>query len=210
MSRARGAVAGAFLMALWLAPACIAQNLVANPDFDHDGSGWGDALTANGSAIWAGGEDADFCAASGALHLTNNDTTGDNAQQTIVGGCIDVSALAGQSARLEASVRFSTTFTVEQPTAAIAVAFYGSTDCSGDPTGGAGTPAADWGSAFWQDLRSAPFALPDGSVRVFLGLTKKLATDPTVDAYFDRVYLGLDSFVFGDGFELAGTCRWSP
>ncbi|HKB94025.1 MAG TPA: hypothetical protein VKC62_07325 [Gaiellaceae bacterium] len=92
----------------------------------------------------------------------------------------------------------------------IAIGYFDTADCSGLPSSTDSSPIADATSTSWQAV-STVVTPPVGTVaaEVFLAAIKAAPSDPSIDALFDRVFLGDSALIAADDFEIGETCRWS-
>jgi hypothetical protein len=175
-----------------------AQNLLVNPDFDADASGW--LLACGSNPTWITDDEAG-CPLSGAVHVTSGSCQG--LQGSGMAQCFPAS---------EGTVLFaggSGQGALGLPRAGISS--YPTTDCSGPPATTVNSPL-DPATGDWQTVVFDDFAVPAGTASVLVGFG---AGDFTpVDADIDAGYAGESGLVFHDDFEADSasappTCRWS-
>lgn len=186
---------------LVVAPVAWAQNLVFNPDFNTDVTGWTPSTT--GTIEWSP-LDAEGNPASGSALVTNRSTTaqdGTGPRQCIDG--ID----AGFFYLLAADVLVPSGQS-ETGYAELLVQWYDTPGCGGGLVGLNTTPGLSTSTPDAWYLDAGVFRAPTGTQSARLRLTvAKIEDYGTLQAHFDNVLLGLA--IFGDGFESGDTTAWS-
>jgi hypothetical protein len=193
------AIVGFFIAA---APCALAQNLIANPDFDSDVSGWnplGENLTIEWSA-----SDYDGNPSSGSLLGTNTAAPSAN---LAVDQCVG-SITPGESYRFAGWVKAPSGQT---STGIVQMYWYwrSSPSCGGTQTLAQSTSWANEADD-WTYLSTNTEIAPEGAVsaQVALSIYKTSPVPGTFQAFYD----GIDfrkTGIFSDGFELGTTQLWS-
>jgi hypothetical protein len=183
-----------FAALLLSATPALAGNLLSNPTFDTDLSGWAYVGTGNWDA-----SDALAQANSGSVVGTNSSVSPFTYETVLVSACLPVNAGAGYDSSLDSRIPSGQGLTVN---AFLEVAWYSQAGCSGLHFLGAnsiaGNTTADglWHRATSNSSVTAPAAATHASVRVHLAKTE---AGGTAAAYFDNLV-----------FKPQGTCAVLP
>ena len=177
------------------------QNLVSNPDFDSDVTGWPPLSQA--SIVWAS-LDSSGSPVSGSAMVTNLSTTahdGTGARQCING------LTGGQNYRVAADILIPSGQS-ESGDAYILVQWYDQPGCSSGFLGLFERPKILTSTPdIWYTSASTGEAPPGTlAARFRLSITKQEAFG-MVDAHFDHVIM--EPALFADGFESSDTSAWS-
>jgi hypothetical protein len=183
------------------APIAWGQNLVVNPDFATDVTGWSPDLT---STIDWNLLDADAVPASGSGVVTNLSTTaieGSGARQCVEGitgetfyrSGVDILVPGGQS---------------ETGYAYLLVQWYPGAKCDGGQLGLDWTPNVQSSTPDAWYASSGYFRAPSATQSARVRLTVlKIEDLGTLQAHFDNVVF--EEMIFGDGFESNDLTAWS-
>ncbi len=176
-----------------------AQNLLVNPDFDADASGW--MLDCGSSLTWIPDDEAG-CPGSGAVHVTSGPCNGvfDTAS---IAQCLPVAE--GIVLSVTGRVRASFGFVLGL------LSSYSTTDCSGAPTMATQSQATPV-TGDWQTIVFDDFTVQTGTASILLAFKTNDVTPVSAD--FDAGYAGEQPLVFHDNFEADSasappSCRWS-
>lgn len=189
------------LFAVFTTPLTWGQNLVSNPDFEADVTGWTTDPAA--TVLWSP-LDADGNPLSGSAVVTNLSTTAGDS--TGARQCIE-DIVGGEFYRVAAEILVPGG-QAETGGANLLVQWYADSGCFSQ-LGGVLTPwVTDATPDVW--LTSVDtFAAPMGvqSARLRLSVAKDQVSG-TLDAHFDNVEFAKEH-LFGDGFESSDTSAWS-
>lgn len=186
-----------------MAASVSAQNLITNPDFDTDVSGW----SPSSSIDWTWqSDDYQGSPISGSGLAVQIGGTGSSVG---IIQCIG-SVSPGEYYRLSTHVDFPSGQLGEGTVSAF-VWWYDGPACTGSQTTALVTPSTS-STAGWEQLSSAPEQAPAGteSVWVYLLMTKSNSNPSDFEAAFDGVELrALPEMIFADGFESGDVSRWA-
>ena len=166
----------------------LAQNLITNPDFAANTSGWN--FTTPGTFTRNGSLDADSNPASGSGELANTSSVafGTSFAAQCVSGIV-----AGNNYDWGAMVRFDSTNTqTASGRANVVVSFFNAAICGGSNVGGSTTanfPSTN--TDVWTQMEILGFTAPANSVSAQVGLwTVKTEDTGTMTVNFDNVAFG--------------------
>jgi hypothetical protein len=174
------------------------ENLLPNPDFDTDSTGWTFSSTPSSQV------DANNCPLSTSRALTGTSFDFSAAFVYMLSDCIN---LASDGILFQEVDYYST----DNGAGEVALQLFAAPDCAGafvyDGAGVSSTPAA----GFWYRARreTAAGALAGVASVRFVALTYGLPLS-SFQGGFDRAYLGFSERVFVDGFDGGAACRWGP
>lgn len=172
-----------------------AQNLLANPEFDVDGSSW--SYTTGSFTEMT--DDADGCANSYALESFYGSGTAE--YEVNLGQCVTVTP----GAPIVGRARLATLF--GNADCYVAIRFFSDNPCTSAVAGGGAPPLAGVGSP-WVVLSSAEFTVPGNAS----GAKLEIWCGATFAGFYlltDRAYLGSPAEVFRENHEIGETCRWT-
>ena len=194
-------VAALSIWILFPGPVAWGQNLVVNPDFDSDVSGWSTSATA--SIEWDP-LDAEGDPASGSALVTNRSTTALDA--TGAWQCLDFIE-AEAFYRLAAEVLVPSGQS-ETGYAELLVQWFDTPGCGGGQLGLNTTPGVSTSTpdAWYLDAGVVEAPAATQSARLRLSVLK-IEDSGSLEAHFDNVEFV--ELVFFDGFESGDTTAWS-
>ena len=175
------------------------QNLLANPDFDQDGSGW-ELFAGSG---WSWQEiDEGACPASGSAQVASSPDLGP--EIAILRQCVPAALLPAVTASV--SYRGGGSWNV------LYVIFHLSANCSDASPPFSGSDIGDPSPGAWARLEVPPSAVPAGTLSLEFRVGGTYG-DPFV-VEVDRSYLGVAGRIFAGDFEAdeegsTQPCRWS-
>lgn len=166
----------------------LAQNLITNPDFTVDTSGWN--FTTPGTFTRNGSLDADSSPMSGSGELANTSPLAFGS--SFAGQCVS-GITAGSNYDWGAMMRFDSANTqTASGRANVVVNFYDAALCGGSNVGGGTT--ADFSSTntdVWSQMEVLGFTAPTGSVTAWVSLfTVKTEDTGIMTVNFDNVVFG--------------------
>ena len=179
----------------------MAQNLIQNPGFDSDLSGWVNPF--GYPAVWDS-RDASNSASSGSTILTN--TIGNGGSTGILRQCLEVS----EGSQIDASAMvYQASGQTGEGVGSFRFTFYSDTTCQNlISTTYYSSAFADFDTWF-EVNKTATAPASTAAVLLYLAVSGQIQAED-FSAHFDDVVLTASSSpIFADGFEIGNTSAWS-
>lgn len=187
---------GLFLLAFLFPVGTAAQNLVVNPGFDVDTSGW------TGIGVW---DPLDLVGSASSGSASWNNPNASTSGALYVTQCIEVSGVF--EGYYFGSWSFIPSGQVGTGIAGLSVTFYSDPACLDYIEGAGGSQTADLDA--WRHL-SIEGWVPTGAGSAKIGALNQKYGAGDFQVHHDSVHFGRHTImVFGDGFESADVSDWS-
>lgn len=190
------------LAALLVGPGAWSENVVFNPDFDTDVSGW--TVEAEVSIAWST-VDANLDPSSGSAEVTNSSAGANDGRG--MSQCVDIAVVEGAAYDFGGKVLIPDA-QARTGSAQIGVRWLADPGCSGSTVGS--QPRRETGTlGAWVELSATEQIAPAGAASVlFLAFPSKIEAGGSLVAHFDDLYFR-NTPLFADGFESGDLTAWS-
>ncbi len=191
------------LLVAWLVGSgAWSENLVFNPDFDTDVSGW--TAEAEVSIAWSA-NDASLDPSSGSAEVTNSVAGANNGRG--VNQCVDIAVVEGAAYDFGGKALIPDA-QARTGSAQVGLRWLAGPGCAGSTVGN--QPRRETGTlGTWVELSSTEQIAPAGAASVlFLAFPSKVEAGGSLVAHFDDLYFR-NTPLFADGFESGDLTSWS-